>query len=114
MGCGVDRAGELSGIGPSQGPDDSCGVSRAFVDVGGDVGTVGSVVDDKVGDAVVVGDKPIGGFVQYCSLGIEFGLQSVDCHSIEVCLVSEVSTVMRHRCGSMHGCAPTDDLEPGS
>ena len=89
---GVDGAGELLGIGPSQGYDDSCGVSRTLADVGGHVGMAFRVMDDKVRNAVVILDEPIGGFIWYCSLGIEFSLELVDCHGVEVCLVSEVGT----------------------
>jgi hypothetical protein len=48
------------------------------------------VVDDEVGDVVVVVDEAIGGFVWYRSLGVKFCLDSVDSSGIEVCLMSEV------------------------
>ena len=87
---GVDGAGEFLGIRSSQGADDSGGVPRAFADVGGDVVAALRVGDDEVGDAVVVPDLAIGGFVRYRSLGIKLGLESVDGGSIEVRLVGKV------------------------
>ena len=88
---GVDGAGEFDMIGPSQGPNDGGGVSRAFADVGGEMGLMFGVVDDKVEDAVVVVDKPVGRFIQYCPLSIELLLDLVNCFGIEVGLVEEVS-----------------------
>ena len=52
-----------------------------------------SFVDDEVGDAVVIVDKPIGGFIWYCPLSIELFLDLVNCFSIEVSLVEEVSAM---------------------
>jgi hypothetical protein len=80
---GVDGAGEFFGVGSSQGADDSSGVSRTFADIGGDVVVTLRVGDDEVGDAVVVPDVAIGGFVRYRSLGVQLGLESVDGGSIE-------------------------------
>jgi hypothetical protein len=87
---GIDGAGELLGVGSSQRPDDPSGVPRTLADVGGDVVVALQVSDDEVGDAVVVPDVAIGGFVRYRSLGIKFGLESVDGCSIEIRLVGEV------------------------
>ena len=54
------------------------------MDVGGDKRTVLAIVDDEVGDLVVVGDEAIGGNVQYRSLAVEFGLEAVGSGGIEV------------------------------
>ena len=90
---GIDGAGELDVVGSSQGSDDSGGVFWAFADVGGNVRLVFSFVDDEVGDAVVIVDKPIGGFIWYCPLSIELFLDLVNCFGIEVSLVEEVSAM---------------------
>ena len=89
-GGGIDGAGELFGVGSPQRSDDSSGVPRTLADIGGDVVATLWVVDDEVGDAVVVPDVAIGGFIRYRSLSIEFGLESVDGCSIEIRLVGEV------------------------
>ena len=88
--CRVDGAGEFTGIGSFQDSDDFGGVPRALVDVGGDVGLVVAIIDDGIGGAVVVRDKPVGGFDWYCSLGIKLPLKPVNCCSIEVGLVGKV------------------------
>ena len=87
---GVDGAGEFLGVGSSQRSNDSSGVPRTLADIGGDVVATLRVGDDEVGDAVIVPDVAIGGFVRYRSLGIDFGLESVDGCSIEIHLVGEV------------------------
>ena len=89
-GGGVDGAGVLNVVGSSQGSNDSGGVARTFADVGGKMGLVLGVVDDEVGDAVVVVDKPIRGFIRYCPLSVELLLDLVNCFGIEVGLVEEV------------------------
>jgi hypothetical protein len=91
-GGGIDGAGELLGVGSSQHPNDSSGVPRASANVGGDVVAALWVSDDEVGDAVVVRNEAIGGFVWYRSLGVDFGLESVNGCGIEVRLVGEVGT----------------------
>ena len=58
------------------------------------------VVDDEVGDAVVVVDKSIGGFILYCPLSVKLLLDLVNCFGIEVGLVEEVGAV----CFCGHGC----------
>ena len=92
-GGGIDGAGEFNVIGPSQGSNDSGGVARALVDVGGEMGLVHVVIDDEVGDAVVVVDEPIGRFIRYCPLSVKLLLDLVNCFSIEVSLVKEVGAV---------------------
>ena len=59
MGGGVDGAGVLNVVGSSQGSDDGRRVARALADVGGEVRLVFVVVDDEVGDAIVVVDESI-------------------------------------------------------
>ena len=102
-GGGVNGAGELFGVGPSQRSDDSSGVPRTLADIGGDVVATLWVGDDEVGDAVVVPDEAIGGFIRYRSLSIEFGLESVDGCSIEIRLVGEVDTAGLGRVGEGDG-----------
>ena len=92
VGGGVDGAGEFDVIGPSQGSDDSGGVARAFADVGGEMGLMFGVIDDKVEDAVVIVDQHVGGFIQYCPLSVELLLDLVNCFGIKVGLVKEVGT----------------------
>ena len=89
-GGGVDGAGVLNVVGSSQGSDDGRRVARALVDVGGEVRLVFVVVDDEVGDAIVVVDKSIRGFILYCPLSVELLLDLVNCFGIEVGLVKEV------------------------
>ena len=83
-GGGIQWAGEFNRVRASQGADDGAGVSRAFADVGGDERMVLAIVDDEVGDLVVVGDEAIGGNVRYRSLVVEFGLEAVGSGGIEV------------------------------
>ena len=89
-GGGIDGAGVLDVVGSSQGSDDGGGVARALADVGSKVGLVFGIVDDEVGDAVVVVDESIGGFIRYCPLSIKLLLDLVNCFGIEVGLVEEV------------------------
>jgi hypothetical protein len=91
LGGGIDGAGELLCVGSSQRSDDSGGVPGALANIGGDVVVALWVVDDEVGDAVVVVDEAIGGFIWYRSLGVKLCLDLVDSGGIEVCLVGEVS-----------------------
>ena len=91
-GGGVDGAGVLDVVGSSKSSDDGRGVARAFADVGGKVRLVFVVVDDEVGDAVVVVDESIRGFVRYCPLIIKLLLDLVNCFGIEVGLMEEVGT----------------------
>jgi hypothetical protein len=102
-GGGVDGTGEFLCVRPPQRSNDSSGVSRALANVGGGVVATLRVGDDEVGDAVVVPDVAIGGFVWYRSLGIEFGLESVDGCSIEIRLVSEVGAAGFGRVGEGDG-----------
>ena len=74
----------------SQGPDNGGGVSGAFADIGGEMGLMFVIINDEIGDAVVVMDKPVGGFIQYCPLSIELFLDLVNCFGIEVSLMEEV------------------------
>ena len=92
-GGGVDGAGILNVVGSSEGSDDSGGVAGAFADVGGKMGLVLSVVDDEVGNTVVVVDESIGGLIRYCPLSVKLLLDLVNCFGIEVGLVEEVSAV---------------------
>ena len=91
-GGGVDGTGVLDVVGSSQGSDDGGGVTRAFADIGGEMGLVFGVIDDEVGDAVVVVDESIRGFVRYCPLIVKLLLDLVNCFGIEVGLVEEVGT----------------------
>ena len=102
-GGGVDGTREFLCVGSPQRSNDSSGVSRTLADVGGDVVATLQVGDDEVGDAVVVPDVAIGGFVWYCSLGIDFGLESVDSCSIEICLVGEVGVAGFSHVGESDG-----------
>ena len=92
VGGGIDGAGVLDVVGSSQSSDDGGGVARTFVDVGGKMGLVLGVIDDEVGDMVVVVDESIGGFIWYCPLSIKLLLDLVNCLSIEIGLVEEVGT----------------------
>ena len=92
-GGGVDRAGVLDVVGSPQGSNDGGGVARAFADVGGKMGLVLGVVDDEVGDAVVVMDESIRGFIRYCPLSVKLLLDLVNRFGIEVGLVEEVGAV---------------------
>ena len=89
-GGGVDGAGVLNVVGSSKSSDDGRGVAWAFANVGGEVRLVFVVVDDEVGDAVVVVDESIRGFIQYCPLSVKLLLDLVNCFGIEVGLVEEV------------------------
>ena len=89
-GGGIDGAGVFDMVGSSQGSDDSGGVTRALVDIGSEMGLVLGVIDDEVGDAVVVVDESIRGFIRYCPLSVKLLLDLVNCFSIEVSLVEEV------------------------
>ena len=62
-----------------------------------------SFVDDEVGDAVVIVDKPIGGFIWYCPLSIELLLDLVNCFGIEVSLVEEVSAMYFYSVSKSNG-----------
>ena len=90
VGGGVDGAGVFDVVGSSQGSNDSGGVARALADVGGKMGLVLGIVDDEVGDAVVVMDKSIRGVIRYCPLSVELLLDLVNCFGIKVGLVEEV------------------------
>ena len=90
-GGGVDGAGVLDVVGSSEGSNDGRGVTRAFANVGGEVRLVFVIVDDEVGDAVVVVDESIRGFIRYCPLSVELLLDLVNCFGIEVGLVEKVS-----------------------
>ena len=96
-GGGIDGTGVLDVIGSSQSSDDGRGVTRAFADVGGEVRLVLVVIDDEVGDAVVVVDESIRGFILYCPLSVKLLLDLVNCFGIEVGLVEKVGTA--HFCG---------------
>ena len=102
-GGSIDGAGELNMVGSSQGSDDSGGVPRAFTDVRGEMGLVFGIVDDEVGDAVVIVDKPVGRFIRYCPLSVELLLDLVNCFGIEVGLVEEVSAVCLCGVGEPNG-----------
>ena len=102
-GGGVDGAGVLDVIGSSQGSDDGRGVARALADVGGEVRLVFVVIDDEVGDAVVVVDEPIGRFILYCPLSVELLLDLVNCFGIEVGLVEEVGAACFCGVGESNG-----------
>ena len=91
-GGGIDGAGVLDVVGSSQGSNDGGGVARALVDVGSKVGLVLGIVDDEVGDMVVVVDESIRGFIWYCPLSVKLFLDLVNCFGIEVGLVEEVGT----------------------
>ena len=91
-GGGVDGAGVLNMVGPSESSDDGRGVTRAFANVGGEVRLVFVVIDDEVGDAVVVVDESIRGFILHCPLSVKLLLDLVNCFGIEVGLVEEVGT----------------------
>ena len=102
-GGGVDGAGVLDVVGSSQGSDDSGGVARAFADVGGKMGLVLGVVDDEVGDAVVVVDESIRGVVRYCPLIVKLLLDLVNCFGIEVGLMEEVGAACLCGVGESNG-----------
>ena len=89
-GGGIDGTGVLDVVGSSKSSDDGRGVARAFADVGGEVRLVFVVVDDEVGDAVVVMDESIRGFILYCPLSVKLLLDLVNCFGIEVGLVEKV------------------------
>ena len=89
-GGGVDGTGVFDVVGSSQGSDDGGGVARAFVDIGGEMGLVFGVVDDEVGDTVVIVDESIRGVVRYCPLIVKLLLDLVNCFGIEVGLMEEV------------------------
>ena len=91
-GGGVDGAGVLDVVGSSKGSNDSRGVTRAFTDVGGEVRLVFVIIDDEVGDTVVVVDESIRGFILYCPLSVKLLLDLVNCFGIEVGLVEKVGT----------------------
>ena len=91
-GGGIDGAGVLNVVGSSQGSDDGRRVTRALADVRGEVRLVFVVVDDEVGDAAVVVDESIRGFILYCPLSVKLLLDLVNCFGIEVGLVEKVST----------------------
>ena len=50
------------------------------------------MIDDEVGDAVVVVDESIRGFILYCPLSVKLLLDLVNCFGIEVGLVEKVGT----------------------
>ena len=102
-GGGVDGAGVLDVVGSSQGSNDSGGVARTFVDIGGKVGLVLGVVDDEVGDAVVVVDESIRGVVRYCPLIVKLLLDLVNCFGIEVGLMEEVGAACLCGVGESNG-----------
>ena len=89
-GGGIDGAGVFDMVGSSQGSDDGGGVTRALVDIGSEMGLVLGVVDDEVGDAVVVVDESIRGVVRYCPLIVKLLLDLVNCFGIEVGLMEEI------------------------
>ena len=102
-GGGVDGAGVLNVVGSSKSSDDGRGVARAFANVGGEVRLVFVVVDDKVGDAVVVVDESIRGFILYCPLSVKLLLDLVNCFGIEVGLVEEVGAACFCGVGESNG-----------
>ena len=102
-GGGVDGAGVLDVVGSSQGSNDSGGVARTFADVGGKMGLVLGVVDDEVGDAVVVVDESIRGVVRYCPLIVKLLLDLVNCFGIEVGLMEEIGAACLCGVGESNG-----------